>query len=145
MDPCCTLFMAMIIICHESIVYSFKAHFGASSNNRGELLACFFLLRWAIKEDILTLQVFGVSLWVIIHLLGSIRITSLPILSLATQLREIVHIFQQVDFKHIYRENNHTTDIFSKEGLDLTPRNYSLSHSVGDQELVTEGLLQSST
>lgn len=57
--------------------YTFKANYGEGTNNKGELLACFFLLKLASHIRLQVLQVYGGSSLVINDVKGTIRITSL--------------------------------------------------------------------
>jgi hypothetical protein len=49
----------------ESHYFLFKANLGSGTNNIGELMALFYMLKFALERDMRTLQVFGDSLLVI--------------------------------------------------------------------------------
>lgn len=57
---------------YESRYFLFKANLGSETNNIGELIALFYMLKFALDGDMVTLQVFGDSLLVIkqIHNVG---------------------------------------------------------------------------
>ena len=69
----------------KNLVFYIKAHLGDGINNKGELLACFYLLKLASQQGTLALQVFGDSSLVINHIHGTIMITSISLQSLAQQ------------------------------------------------------------
>lgn len=119
----------------------FEANMGGGSNNQGELLACYYLLKLLYQKNIHSAQVSGDSSPMINHLKGAIRITILPLHTFAHWVIRAIEALQQVNFTHVYRENNMEEDQLSKDGLLLNPRSFSITSVADDRAKETVELI----
>ena len=82
--------IGFIIYVSDVQKFLFKSNLGVRSNNQGELLACFYLLKSLYKKNIHSAQVFGDPSLVINPLKEYIRIKSLSLYTYAQQVtREV--------------------------------------------------------
>jgi hypothetical protein len=89
---------------------------GHGTNNLGEFKALFYLMKLAIKKNILNIQVFGDFGLSINWMVGKIQVKENFLLSLALHLKDITGHFRVISFSHVYKEQNQITDCLSKEG-----------------------------
>jgi len=121
--------------------YQFKAHVGVGTNNRGELFALFYLLKWAFFLGVGSLNLYGDYSMVIQHVQGRVRITNWSLSPLAQKIQDILPLFDQVHAHHIFRELNEEADILSKQSLEIQARAYVLVHNVNESVQVSLGNL----
>jgi ribonuclease HI len=77
---------------------------GRGTNNLGELMALFYLLKFVLDRGINSLQVFSDSLMVIKWMRNKHRSRNLELFVVVEQLKLIVGNFQDLRFTHIFRE-----------------------------------------
>jgi len=94
-----------------------------STNNLAEITTVWTLLYWAHKIQVKELRIFGDSLLVIGWLQGNSMIHATNLTHRCSRIRELIKLFDQVHFKHIYRRHNLEADILSKKGIG-SPEGY---------------------
>jgi len=106
------------------ILYINKEHFYrgwtgllACTNNLAEITAVWSLLYWANKLNLKELRVCGDSLLVINWLLGSSMIHASNLAHRGSRVQELITLFEQIQFEHIFREHNMEADKLSKKGI----------------------------
>lgn len=98
----------------DTHVFHFKANDDRGTNNLGEFNSLFYLLKFALKSHVTSLQVKGDSLLTTNWMNGSVQVVNNSLYSLACELKRLVVQFQQINFQHLYREQNSEAD-----GLDI--------------------------
>jgi len=112
------------------IIYISEAHFYRgwtglenNTNNLAEITALWSLLYWAHNRHVTELKIYGDSLLVIGWLQGISTINAINLSYRCSRIKELIKLFDQVHFEHIYRENNLEADILSKKGIG-SPEGY---------------------
>jgi ribonuclease HI len=106
--------VGFILYLNDNVYYRFKSNLGAGSNNWGELMSLFFLLKCAITKNVANLKIFGDSSLVIHFVKGWAQITNLSLANLASQTQRILQLFTHIEAFHIFRELNSEVDSLSK-------------------------------
>ena len=70
----------------------------------------------ALNKQILNIQIFGDSLLVINWISGKFRIHNLQLAQILQEVNKLSNLFEQADFKHIYRERNTLADKLANDG-----------------------------
>jgi ribonuclease HI len=99
----------------DSHYFHFKENMGSGTNNIGELMALFYMLKFSLGRGMRSFQVFGDSLMVINWMCEQVHIQNIGLLVVAKQLKEIARDFQDIRFTHICREKNQVVDKLSKK------------------------------
>ena len=94
---------------------TFKAGLGVGSNNFAELSALKLLIILALNKQILNIEFFGDSMLVINWISGKFRIHNLQLAQILQEVNILSDLFEQADFKHIYRERNTLADKLANE------------------------------
>jgi len=89
-----------------------------STNNLSELFAVWSLLYWAHLLNFNTLRIFGDSLIVINWLNGVSLFRAKNLLHHCSSIRQLLGLFDKVQFQHIFRQHNKEADLLSKKGLE---------------------------
>jgi len=110
---------------------------GSGSNNIGELMALYYLLKFALDRGERFLQIFGNCLLIIKWISDQAQIQNTSLLVVAEQLKENVRYFQNIMFTHIYREHNQIPDKISKEYLVVMEKHFVLSKFHDGHSIVT--------
>eukprot|EP00253_Pinus_taeda_P017324 PITA_17324 len=107
------------ICIHINQDQSFKASvgLGQGTNNYVELVALRLLLCWALKKNILTIQIFRDSMNVVKWVNGTSMCQNQILKILLDDITTLKTHFNCVSIYHIYREHNATADQLSKSGL----------------------------
>jgi len=100
--------------------YTLRAGLGLGSNNYSELMALKLLLIFAVEKNIKQLQIFGDSMIIInwankTHICHIMR--PIPILE---EIHRLIDFFDDISFKHIFRELKREVDGLSKEATQLS-------------------------
>ena len=96
------------------------------TNNIGGLTSLFCMLKFALENNIIHIQIVGGSLLATNWMNRHTRILNNPLSALAHQLKQVALWFQHIVFSRVYREQNSWADKLSKEGLSLLERTFSL-------------------
>ena len=105
-----------ILFFSEECFISFKDGLGNGTNNYAELLGLKLLLKLALENHIIKLQVFGDSHLVINWVNGLYRMHNLLLSPLLSKVIKFSGMLDSVIFQHIYRERNYVADGFEKDG-----------------------------
>lgn len=134
--------LGFILYANDLQKFLSKANLGIGSNNQGELLACYYLLKLLFQNNFLLAQIYGYYSLMINHLNGIVRITSLSLHTYAHLVLRAVGPLHQGKFDDVYIENNLEADQRSKAGLLLNLGSFSLIIMVNGRELESVGLIQ---
>ena len=80
---------------------------------------------------------FGDSLLVINWITGKFKIHNLQLAQLLQEVNRLSAIFEQTDFKHIYRERNASADKLANEGGNVQNGYWLISEFFGSEILDT--------
>jgi len=92
-------------------------HLDHCSNNFSELVAVWCLLYWANRRNIKDIHIYGDSRMVIDWLKGKINISNIFLEHWCHRIRELIALFGDIQFQHIYRTYNTEADSLSKLAL----------------------------
>ena len=106
----------VILFLKDDHYFTFKARLGVGTNNFVELSTLKLLLILALEKQISNIQVFGDSLLVINWISGKFRIHNLQLAQILQEVNKLSNLFEQADFKHIYRERNTLADKLANDG-----------------------------
>lgn len=90
------------------------------------------LLYWAHFLNLKAVRIFGDSLIVIGWIKGQTSINATNLSHRCYRIKALVQLFDQVDFAHIFRENNEDADMLSKRGIGCPERVLNIEESLGD-------------
>jgi ribonuclease HI len=124
-----TCSLGFVLFLSDSHFFTAKANLGKGTNNVGEFKALLFLMKSALNKGIVRLHIFGDSSLTINWMQDQLQVHSTGLSPLAKHLKEISRQFQEVSFKHVYRELNVQVDTLSKDGLQLM-ENQSLKMNI---------------
>ena len=105
-----------ILYLKEDHYFTFKAGLGVGNNNLAKLYAMKLLLISALDKQITKIQFFGDSMLVINSITGKFRIHNLQLAQILQEVNRLSDLFEQIDFKHIYRERNPSADKLANDG-----------------------------
>jgi len=108
---------AVIYKFNEEISSKIKFVGNNSTNNVAEYTGLIIGLKEAITLGIKTLIVEGDSMLVIKQMKGEYKVKSLNLIDLYNEANELSKNFENIYFKHIYRENNKRADELSNLAL----------------------------
>jgi hypothetical protein len=91
----------------------------------------------SISKNVRCLHVFGDSILVIQWMQDQTHILNLGLMPIAQQMKEIVTLFQEISFIHIYKEHNNLVNSLSKEALLLPPK-YDYLDEFNDDTLISK-------
>jgi ribonuclease HI len=112
--------------------FHFMENVGRGTNNCNKIMALFLLLKLAHCHRIVSLHVFGDFSLVINCISGSAQIHNIVIRPLFDQLWDVSSLFTRIDFSHVFREMNQTTNKLSKYGLQLPKKHYLLQEFINE-------------
>jgi len=92
-------------------------HLDHCTNNFSEMVAAWGLLYWANRRNIKEVSIFGDSRLVIEWLNGKVTINNIFLEHWCLRIRDLVALFEVIQFQHIYRSFNEEADRLSKIGL----------------------------
>jgi hypothetical protein len=118
----------------EHKIFKRTINCGPGTNTRAKLLGAWALLTLASWFAILELLVQGDSKIVIDWLCGKGSLQVLTLECWKGRLIDLLKLFHNVTFKHIYREDNSEADMLSKQGLLKVPRKIEYFQCEGDHE-----------
>jgi len=91
------------------------------TNNYAEYSGLRAGLRSALELGIKELLVCGDSLLVIKQISGQYKVKSPNLLQIYEECKELSKQFEQIEFRHVYRDSNKRADKLSNDALDLCP------------------------
>ena len=91
------------------------------TNNYAEYSGLRAGLRSALELGIKELLVCGDSLLVIKQICGQYKVQSPNLLGIYNECKELSVQFEQIEFQHVYRDNNKRADKLSNDALLLAP------------------------
>lgn len=91
------------------------------TNNYAEYSGLRAGLRSALELGIKELHVCGDSLLVIKQISGQYKVQSPNLLGIYNECKELTKQFEQIEFQHVYRDNNKRADKLSNDALLLAP------------------------
>lgn len=91
------------------------------TNNYAEYCGLRAGLRSALELGIKELLVCGDSLLVIKQISGQYKVKSPNLLQIYGECSELTKQFNQIEFRHVYRDSNKRADKLSNDALDLGP------------------------
>ena len=91
------------------------------TNNYAEYSGLRAGLRSALELGIKELLVCGDSLLVIKQISGQYKVQSPNLLNIYNECKELSVQFEQIEFRHVYRDNNKRADKLSNDALLLAP------------------------
>jgi ribonuclease HI len=91
------------------------------TNNYAEYSGLRAGLRSALELGIKELLVCGDSLLVIKQISGQYKVKSPNLLNIYNECKELSTRFEQIEFQHVYRDNNKRADKLSNDALLLEP------------------------
>jgi ribonuclease HI len=91
------------------------------TNNYAEYSGLRAGLRSALELGIKELHVCGDSLLVIKQISGQYKVQSPNLLGIYNECKELTKQFEQIEFHHVYRDNNKRADKLSNDALLLAP------------------------
>eukprot|EP00253_Pinus_taeda_P016622 PITA_16622 len=106
---------------------------GQGTNNYAELAALRLLMCWALKKNILSIQIFGDSMNVVKWVNGKSMCQNQILKPLLEDIISLKNHFDCVSICHIYREYNTTADQLSKSGLQQDLGNWTIEESYQGQ------------
>ena len=95
---------------------TFKAGLGVGTNNFAELFALKLLISLALKKQIKHIHIFGDSMLVINWISGKFRVHNVQLAQFLQEVIRLVDFFDEVVFKHVFREINTCADQLANEG-----------------------------
>jgi len=106
-------------VLHLNCSHKFQGwlHLDHCTNNFSELVAVWSLLFWANRRNIKDIRIFGDSRLVIDWLNGKVNISNIFLEHWCLRIRELIALFGDIQFQHIYRTFNEEADRLSKMGL----------------------------
>lgn len=100
-------------------LYTLSAGFGLGSNNYVELMALKLLILFAVEKNIKKIQIFGDSL-IIMNWANKLQICHvMRLIPILEDIHRLITLFNDISFKHVFRELNKQADGFSKEVAQL--------------------------
>jgi len=115
-------------------IFKWTINCGPGTNTRAELLGAWALLTLASRFAISELLVKGDLNIVIDWLQGKGSLQVLTLECWKGRLTNLLKLFHNVTFKHIYREDNTEADMLSKQALLKVPGKIEYFQSEGDDE-----------
>eukprot|EP00253_Pinus_taeda_P015318 PITA_15318 len=106
---------------------------GQGTNNYAELAALRLLMCWALKKNILSIQIFGDSMNVVKWVNGKSMCKNQILKTLLDDIASLKTHFNCVSICHIYREHNSTANQLSKSGLQQAMGNWSIEETYQGQ------------
>jgi ribonuclease HI len=103
----------------ENIIYRWTFNYGMGTNTRAELLGVWATLTLAYKLDIDQLQVLRDSKIVVDWLNYKCNLFVSYLMGWMEKIRNLIPLFQDIKFEHIYREENVEVDSLSKKSLQV--------------------------
>jgi ribonuclease HI len=91
------------------------------TNNYAEYSGLRAGLRSALELGIKELVVCGDSLLVVKQISGQYKVKSPNLLQIYEECKELSKCFEQIEFRHVYRDNNKRADKLSNDALKLGP------------------------
>lgn len=91
------------------------------TNNYAEYSGLRMGLRNALELGIKDLLVCGDSLLVIKQISGQYKVKSPNLLQIYEECKKLSNQFEQIEFRHVYRDSNKRADKLSNDALDLCP------------------------
>lgn len=91
------------------------------TNNYAEYSGLRAGLRSALELGIKELLVCGDSLLVIKQISGQYKVKSPNLLQIYEECKELSNQFEQIEFRHVYRDSNKRADKLSNDALGLCP------------------------
>ena len=122
-----------ILFLKDDHFFTFKAGLGVGTNNLAELYALKLLLILALDKQLSNIQVFGDSLLVINWITGKFRIHNLQLAQILQEVIRLLNLFEQADFKHIYRERNASADSLANDGGKVLDGYWHISEFNGSE------------
>jgi ribonuclease HI len=110
-----------VIRINEHRIYKWTINCGPGTNTRAELMGAWALLTLASRLSISELLVQGDSKIVIEWLRGKGRLQVVSLECWKDRLIELIKLFQNITFLHVYREENSEADGLSKQALLKAP------------------------
>eukprot|EP00253_Pinus_taeda_P008825 PITA_08825 len=110
---------------------------GQGTNNYAELAALRLLMCWALKRNLLSIQIFGDSMNVINWVNGNSMCHNQILKSILEDIVSLKSHFTCISFCHIYREHNTTADLLSKSGLQQDLGHWTIEESSQGQTSTT--------
>jgi ribonuclease HI len=112
----------VVIYKDDEELWSSSKYLGKGTNNQAEYKALILGLEKAVEFSITELCVFGDSQLVIKQVNGLYKVSSPQIKPLYEKVKELKRKFENVEFYHVYRDNNKRADKLANDAL-LYPSN----------------------
>ena len=105
---------------NEKEIWSTSRYLGIQTNNYAECFAVILGINEACRRKIKNLEVEGDSMLVINQLKGKWKVNNKDLKTLYLSIQQTLKQFNNITYKHIYRNNNKRADELANIGCDLT-------------------------
>ena len=116
-----------VLFISEDHFFTFKAGLGFGTNNFAEIIGLKLLLTLSLHHNFKHLQVFGDSQLVINWASGKYRIQNILLEQILLEVHRLADMFDNVHFKHIFRERNTYADRLAKDGSNILAESWQIS------------------
>tara|TARA_Y100000816_G_scaffold275013_1_gene242818 strand:+ start:235 stop:636 length:402 start_codon:yes stop_codon:yes gene_type:complete len=111
-------FGGVIYDSNKTEIINYSKYIGVDTNNVAEYLGCLAGIRVALNNNIKNLKVYGDSMLVINQLNNKWKVKNANLKKIHTEINKFIPEFEQIEFHHVYRNNNKKADSLANEALD---------------------------
>jgi ribonuclease HI len=122
-----------VLKCPEGGIFSIKMNCGTRTNTRGELMALWSLLFFALHKQVNCLQLVGDSKVIVDWFSYKNNLQVISLQPWMTRIRQMSGSFQNLKIQHIYREFNREADQLSKQALLMEEGILFFAKGMGEQ------------